>query len=554
MKKLVPESIEETLRILNTQKLNEEGKLGSFIKRTAEAVKGAFKKVGQYFVSLFQDTILPVMLPVNIGILKKEGKLPQAVQFVPDAEDIKLDSSLSKSTAIKAVKERVKKGYLEDAAKNKARRKLQKLWESVNRKKLSILNEAKIDTKYVGQAKMRNVGSEFLVKRLMLQYRNPKLIPPLIWGAPGIGKTAITNAVINSLGPGHRLIDVQTSKMSPDDWTLPAIVNIAEKGKEAVDIPKNWLPVYEPSTNPEENARRNDAANWGEGGIIFLDELSRASEEVQNTCLKLVHQRIIGDKVLGSKWAIVAATNREEDDPDGGQTKIGSALANRFQHFNFVPNVEQWLEWGRGKKMDSRILIFVEFNRDHFYLFDNEELINTTPRTWEALSDMLAACQEYGDILFTKAEMEDLIGGTIHASTVEQFVAFLSLIETISPAELKLIFTNPDKAPKPTTKNGQVDQIKAHAIIGAVCSQSKGRELSAIELENYVTYWVNLGNQSTAGEALFWIVEIHPYIHQQTGDIKDGKHDKYKKAMDIYRKAFGTPPTEKPEKKAEKNK
>lgn len=544
MKKLVPESIEETLIILKHEKLNEESRLGSFAKRTLETVKKAFKKIGKYFVGLFEGRVLPVMIPVNIGILKKEGKLPAAVQFIPNEEDIKLEPQLSSLKNTKVIKERVERSYLEQIAKNKAKGGLKRLWEnssSATSLRKFILNEDLVPLKYVGSKSetVRNVGRDFLVKILMLQYRKPNLPPPLIFGAPGIGKTGITNSLLESLGPGHRLIDVQTSKMAPDDWTLPAIISIKDfETKEAVDIPKNWLPVYEPSSDPEENARRNDKANWGEGGIIFLDELSRAHEDVQNTCLKLVHQRIIGDKKLGSKWAIVAASNREIDDPDSQQAMIGRALANRMQVYNFVPSVDDWLEWAKGKKIDERIRIFVEFNREHFYYFDTDQLINTTPRTWDALSDMLAACQEFDDIVFTKADIEDVIGAQLHAKTVEQFVAFLSLIETISPQELKLIFSDPEKAPKPLTKSGAVDQLKAHAIIGAVCSQSKGRTLSAKELENYVHYWVDLvANQSTAAEALHWIVEVHPYIHQETGDIK-GK-EKYKNAMDIYRAKFG---------------
>jgi MoxR-like ATPase len=541
MKKLVPESIEETLQIKRGKILNEG--VVDWLNTTKNLIKGVFKKIGNFFVGFYKDKPVPAVVPANIGIMYKEGKLPKAVRFIPSQADIDLEPSLSGLKGGQTILDRVRKGYLEDAAKNKARGKLKEnlVMPSIRRK----LSEAKIPLKYttgVTADKIRNVHSEFLVKRLLLQVRNPKLMPPLLWGAPGIGKTAITKAVVQSLGPGHRVIDVQTSKMAPDDWTLPAIINVTDTTtKEAIDIPKNWLPVYQPvEGNPEENARLNDIANWGEGGIIFLDELSRAIEEVQNTCLKLVLERMIGDRVLGSKWAIIAATNREEDDPEGGQTKIGSALANRFQHFNFVPTVDEWIEWARGKKIDDRIITFIDFNRDHFYLFDNEVRVNTTPRTWEALSDMLAACQEYGDIVWSRADMEDMLGGTINSSTVEALAAFLTLLESFRPEEIKFIFTNLEKAPKLKSKGKSgtgFDIPQANALIGAACSQSKDMVLKPKELENYVQYFINLGDASLAAKALWLIVETHPYIHQETGDIK-GK-EKYKPAMDLFRKAFG---------------
>lgn len=534
----MPESIEETLKAKGEKPLNE-AKLGDFLKKTKETVKGLFKKIGKYFVALYQDKILPVMMPVNIGILKKEGKLPAAVQYVASAEDIKLEPSLASLKDPKVVLERVKRGYLEDAKKNKARKKLQKLWENAKFKYKDSINEDEVKLKYPGTEKIPDVDSKFLIKRILLQVKNPKLSPPLIFGAPGIGKTAITNSVIESLGEGYRLIDVQTSKMAPDDWSLPAIVDVKEAGlKQAVDIPKNWLPVYEPSNDPEENAKRNDKANWGNGGIIFLDELSRANEAVQNTCLKLVHQRIIGDKVLGSKWAIVAASNREEDDPEGGQTAIGKALADRFQIFNFIPSVDEWIEWAKGKGIDDRITTFVDFNRDHFYLFDNEKLINTTPRSWEALSDVLQSCKDYGDIIFTRSDLDVIMSSTIHSKTVEVFKAFLALIETFRPEEILMVFEDPNKAPKPKKAGSGFDVVQCKALMGAICSQSKDKKLTSKELENYVQYWVNINNASIASAALFLIVETHPYIHSEIGEIK-GK-DKYKKAMDIFRAAYGS--------------
>ena len=542
MKKLVPESIEETLQIKGKQALNE-GKISDWFNKTKDLIQGVFKKVGNFFVALYQDKILPVIVPVNIGILYKQGKLPKFIRFIPSDSDISLEPSLANLQNGNAIVDRVKQGYLHDAALNKSRGKLKALWESAKNKGKSKLNEAIVPLKYTGvdEDKITNVYSPFLIKRLRLQVRNPKLLPPLIWGAPGIGKTAITKAVIEALGPGHRLIDVQTSKMAPDDWTLPAIVNVIDaETKQAIDIPKNWLPVYKPTGDPEKDAKLNDAANWGEGGIIFLDELSRAREEVQNSCLKLVNERIIGDCILGTKWAIIAATNREEDDPEGGQTKIGAALANRFQHFNFVPTVNEWIEWAKNKDIDDRITTFVEFNREHFYLFDSDAKVNTTPRTWEALSDMLAACQEYGDIVWTRADLETMMKGTVHAKTVEVFSAFMALIEAIRPEQIKMIFTDPTNAPQPKKAGSGFDVAQANALIGAVCSQSKDMTLKPKELENYVQYWINLGNQSLAAKALWLIVETHPYIHQETGDIK-GK-EKYKPAMDIFRKAYGKTP------------
>jgi hypothetical protein len=102
-----------------------------------------------------------------------------------------------------------------------------------------------------------------------------------------------------------------------------------------------------------------------------------------------------------------------------------------------------------------------------------------------------------------------------------------------------MLFSNPEKAPKPNKKGGGYDMVQVKALMGAACSATKDRELKPIELENYIQYFINLGNAALSSQALFLIVETHKDIHLQTGDIKDGKHDKYKKAMDMFREAYG---------------
>ena len=103
-----------------------------------------------------------------------------------------------------------------------------------------------------------------------------------------------------------------------------------------------------------------------------------------------------------------------------------------------------------------------------------------------------------------------------------------------------MIFTDPKKAPSPEKAGKGIDMVMARALMGAACSQSKDKDLKPEELINYVQYWIDLGNASLSAQALWLIVETHPIIHQQTGDIKDGKHDKYKGAMDLFRKAYGS--------------
>ena len=92
--------------------------------------------------------------------------------------------------------------------------------------------------------------------------------PLMIWGAPGIGKTSIiqqTRAMFaEATGGRHHInmLEVVLSKMEHDDFGLPSLTGVGPNGESrAEDSPQSWLPIWKTSGNPEEDKRRNDAAN-----------------------------------------------------------------------------------------------------------------------------------------------------------------------------------------------------------------------------------------------------------------------------------------------------
>jgi len=546
MKKLVPESIEESIKFKEREQLNELD-----FSDVRQKVGAAFKKVGQLFVAFYKNKVLPVLMPINIGILKLTGKLPRGVNYIPNEEDIQMEPSLAKLKTLAPIKARAQADYQELVAKNKGKNFL---GESFSGK----VNETLIPLKYWTDRpetdKVEDVDKEFIVRLIWESMQDPAntdRLVPCIWGAPGIGKTAITIAMSQLMGEGYRILDVPTSKMKADDWSLPVVVH-TELGQQAADMPKTWLPCYEPTGDPEKDAELNDKANLGNGGIIFFDEVSRANEGVQNTLLKILNQRIIGAKhILGDKWTLICATNRMLDEIGDSQFEMGTALKNRCQHYNFVPRADDWITWAKGNKIDQDIINFVDFNRDHFFYYENEATVNTSPRSWVGLSVALQSSRDAKVPMFVPADMKGMFGGVtsrsaihskirgnVHSKTAELFIAWLSLTQEFRPEQIKMIYTDPKKAPKPTKKGG--DMIaKTNALMGVACMLLKDRELTAKELENYVQYFIDIQDFSLAAKALWLIVETHQDIHQQVGDIKDGKHNKYKKAMDMFREAWG---------------
>jgi Cdc6-like AAA superfamily ATPase len=77
----------------------------------------------------------------------------------------------------------------------------------------------------------------------------------MIWGAPGIGKTALVNQVLDELKEdGYDLTReyLQMSAVYRDDFVLPDTMKNSVGGTAAVDVPKTWMPVYYPVADPVE--------------------------------------------------------------------------------------------------------------------------------------------------------------------------------------------------------------------------------------------------------------------------------------------------------------
>ena len=124
---------------------------------------------------------------------------------------------------------------------------------------------SKSDDEIRAQAKMRARAQINEIKRRG-SLKGTK--PLMIWGAPGIGKTSIiqqTRSMFTEATGGRQhinMIEVVLSKMEHDDFGLPSLTGIGANGEaRAEDAPQSWLPIWKASGNPEEDKRRNQAAN-----------------------------------------------------------------------------------------------------------------------------------------------------------------------------------------------------------------------------------------------------------------------------------------------------
>lgn len=278
--------------------------------------------------------------------------------------------------------------------------------------------------------------------------------PVMIWGSPGVGKSAVVRQVADELGLPCQ--DERVSDRDPVDFRgLPHIVD----GVTLWTLP-GFLPV-------------------SGSGVLFLDELSAAPPAIQAVAYQLILDRRLGDYKLLDSWAILAAGNLESD--RAVVSRMSSALANRFVHLSFDVDLNDWVGWALGRGIRPEIIAFLRFRPELLHSFDaaRGEKSFPSPRTWEFVSDLMSA-----DGRDCEAE---LIQGAVGEGAGVEFLGFLRTFRDLP--DIDGIIKDPAGSIVPS----------GPAALYAVCF-ALARRVSAVTFEAVMDY---VGRLQAEYQALF---------------------------------------------------
>lgn len=360
--------------------------------------------------------------------------------------------------------------------------------------------------------------------------------PILIWGAPGIGKSTIPNAVIKAWNKKHvekkTLMVIECGNLTVDGFALPMptkksigqymkerpksaqnIVDQIGEIEKAIseieiqlsdDVVKSWVPVYRETSNQRENIAQNEFANGGriseyvkdektgkfrketiettEGGLLLFDEFFRANAQVFKILMQLLLNRRFNDNfVLGDKWAMMACSNRPNDDDEveSGFSHTGAVIGTRFKNqFNFVPDFEEWKKWAvKEGHFDEGTIAFLMLKKDpstdeytNWHTIRPNEYSKgktgwPTPRTWsELMADLHNKMinDNYSSIIeIPEKTLLRKAGGAIGEKLGKDYVKFIqNYYSGFRPAE---ILNNPDCViPEDVTASELFDRLKSY--------------------------------------------------------------------------------------------
>ena len=270
---------------------------------------------------------------------------------------------------------------------------------------------------------------------------------PIIFGAPGIGKTQIIKSIIDIINKHlsdkdkMSFIHINCSQLNPGELFMPTIpkakelTSYVEQYKDMFDkdlakyaqehqseldaqqltfssAPASWLPVYDTSGDKEAQRIGDIVANMGSyedkdtglstktggGGILFFDEVLRAKPAVFSELMTFLQDGKMNKWKLGSKWIMICASNRPCDDiecEEAFNSDFGKAKRDRFAPVNYVPDPESWIKWAEKNKINRYIIKYIKKEPDMFYTTSDEVIKNNSgesfviganPRNWTLLS------------------------------------------------------------------------------------------------------------------------------------------------------------------------
>ena len=144
-------------------------------------------------------------------------------------------------------------------------------------------------------------------------------VPTVVWGEPGIGKTAKIGAYATAWG-FHTETVVGSIREASDFLGLPIEVD------------------GEVRYSPPAFARR---AADADRALINFDELTTSAPSVSKAMLRIFQEREVGELSLPDTVALVAAANPPAVAVDGWE--LPPPIANRLMHLEWVFDADEWL-------------------------------------------------------------------------------------------------------------------------------------------------------------------------------------------------------------------
>jgi hypothetical protein len=254
-------------------------------------------------------------------------------------------------------------------------------------------------------------------------------------GPAGVGKTSSIVQLAQEEGMDIVRLNLAELEDLSDLVGFPIkefeIINEAKVSKW---VPETLLPQYIASKyKPTGNKRMSYAApewinNKKEGGILILDDYTRADARFMQATMTLIETQTYYSWALPKNWHIILTTN--PDDGNYNVTSLDGAQKTRFITVNFKFDVDVWARWAEKQGIDNRCINFMLLH---------PELVkdDTNPRSIMTFFNSISSIPEFKDDL----PLIQMIGeGSVGVEFSTMFTSFINnrLDKLVTPKDILL--------------------------------------------------------------------------------------------------------------------
>jgi MoxR-like ATPase len=375
---------------------------------------------------------------------------------------------------------------------------------------------------------------------LALQMFNPRQ-SIMLMGNHGIGKSDCVRLAAKYMG--LPCIDIRLSQCDVGDLKgMPFNVR-----GQTYFAPPDFYPLRKEDAEELSVFTGQDVRAGAPAGFLFLDEINRASREVQQAAFEIVLDHRLNQRHLPDGWRVVAAIN--DDDDLYSVIELDPAFIDRYFVIKFRPTVTEFMEWG---KEDNNLhpAIYEFLQKYPSFVDPTKEIIKQARankvhgrRSWAHFSRTLYTAEEskssFGmDILDRKKESLDFLfliaQGHVGSTAAVQFKQFVETDYQALNAEIILNkwddtiaskiqeVVDANRIPELAAYNGMLNEyVKDHIKKGLTEKQS----------ENLLAYVTLVPNEVCAD---FW-----KKFNSECSDVSQRWYQNSKVALQVKKRIIG---------------
>lgn len=221
----------------------------------------------------------------------------------------------------------------------------------------------------------------------MLKIHDATKTPLYVYGAPGIGKSAIPRQVFSDVAKTEKRQFIEWNDMTSDlkddcmvnpdkyfvfmDFRLGQCDTTDLRGIPNMTKPDSleYMPLAWVRYFAQDDAR----------GVIFFDELNLAPPVVAGQAYQIINDRVVSDIRLGDGVFIFGAGNRASD--KAHVFTMPFPLRDRFSELEVAVNDEEWCNWAWKNDVNPHLISFIKWKPTSLYNpSKNTEDKGSTPR------------------------------------------------------------------------------------------------------------------------------------------------------------------------------